>query len=67
MRPYSAFRRSLLLALAMGIPAVAAGQTAAPPNAAIYFINLKDGDTVARSVQSAIWADWHGHRTGRRR
>jgi Domain of unknown function (DUF4399) len=46
MRPYSAFRRSLLLALAMGIPAVAAGQTAAPPNAAIYFINLKDGDTV---------------------
>jgi hypothetical protein len=41
-----AFRRSLLLALAMVIPAVAAEQTAAPPNAVAYFINLKDGDTV---------------------
>src|SRR3984893_15293737 len=40
------FRRSLLLALAMGIPAVAAAQTAAPPNATVYFINLKDRDTV---------------------
>ncbi len=46
MRSSLAFRRSLLLALAMGLPTVAAGQTAAPPNATIYFINLKDGDTV---------------------
>jgi hypothetical protein len=30
----------------MGVAAVAAGQTAAPPNAAAYFINLKDGETV---------------------
>ncbi len=46
MIPYSAFRRSLLLAVMIGIPAVALGETAAPPGAAVYFINLKDGDTV---------------------
>jgi hypothetical protein len=46
MMPSSVFLRSLLLALAMGIPAVATGQTVAPPNATVYFINLKDGDTV---------------------
>src|SRR6202162_1381765 len=46
MTPSSVFRRSLLLALAVCTPAAAVGQTAAPPNAAVYFINLKDGDTV---------------------
>jgi hypothetical protein len=46
MMPYSAFRRSLLLAVMIGIPAIALAETAAPPNAAVYFINLKDGDTV---------------------
>lgn len=46
MMPYSAFRRSLLLALIVGIPAIALGETAAPPNASVYFINLKDGDVV---------------------
>src|SRR6202049_1787213 len=46
MTSSSVFRRSLLLALAVGIPAAAIGQTAAPPNAAVYIINLKDGDTV---------------------
>src|SRR5580700_6727298 len=46
MTSSSVFRRSLLLALAVGIPAAAIGQTAAPPNAAVYFLNLKDGDTV---------------------
>src|SRR4029077_18268081 len=45
MMPFSVFRASLLLALA-GIPAVATAQTAAPPNASVYIINLKDGDTV---------------------
>ena len=45
MTPSSVFRASLLLALA-GIPAVATAQTAAPPNATVYIINVKDGDTV---------------------
>jgi Domain of unknown function (DUF4399) len=46
MMPYSALRRSLLVAVTIGIPAVAFAETAAPPNAAVYFINLKDGDAV---------------------
>jgi hypothetical protein len=46
MMTSSVFRQSLLLAFAMGMAAVAAGQTAAPPNAAVYFINLKDGEMV---------------------
>jgi hypothetical protein len=46
MMSSSVFRRNLLLALAIGIPAAATGQTAAPPNATVYFINVKDGDTV---------------------
>jgi hypothetical protein len=46
MTLFSVFRRSLLLAFAIGIPAVAAGQTAAPPNATVYIINLKEGDSV---------------------
>ncbi len=46
MMPYSALRRSLLLAVMIGVPAIALAETAAPPNASVYFINLKDGDTV---------------------
>jgi hypothetical protein len=46
MMPYSAFRRSLLIALTIGIPAIALGETAAPPNASVYIISPKDGDTV---------------------
>ena len=44
--PYLAFHRSLLLAVMIGVPSIALTQTAAPPNASVYFINLKDGDTV---------------------
>jgi len=47
MRSYSALRRSLLVAALLGIPALAFAETAAPPNAVVYFINLKDGDTVS--------------------
>jgi hypothetical protein len=47
MMPYAIFGRSLLLALAIGLPAAALAETAAPPNASVYFINLKDGDTVS--------------------
>jgi len=47
MMPYSAFRRSLLFAVMIGVPAAALGETAAPPNAAVYFISPKDGDTVS--------------------
>jgi hypothetical protein len=42
----SGLRRGALLAFAIGIPAVGAAQTAAPPNASVYFINLKDGENV---------------------
>jgi hypothetical protein len=42
----SVLRRTLLLAFAVAIPAIAAAQTAAPPNASVYLINLKDGETV---------------------
>jgi hypothetical protein len=47
MASCSALRRSLLLALLVGVPAIALAETAAPPNAVVYFINLKDGDTVS--------------------
>jgi hypothetical protein len=46
MLPYSTARRSLLIMLAIGIPAIALGETAAPPNASVYFISPKDGDTL---------------------
>ena len=46
MMPLSAFRRSLLVAALIGVPTIALGETAAPPNAAVYFISPKDGDTV---------------------
>jgi hypothetical protein len=42
----SVMRRLMFLAFVIGIPAVTAAQTAAPPNASVYFINLKDGETV---------------------
>jgi hypothetical protein len=42
----SVMRRLMLLPFVIGIPVVAAAQTAAPPNASVYFINLKDGETV---------------------
>ena len=38
--------RGLLLGVAFGIPAVAVGTTAAPPNASVYFISPKNGDAV---------------------
>jgi hypothetical protein len=41
------FRRILPLALLFGAAGVALAQTPAPPNAAVYFISPKDGDTVA--------------------
>ncbi|HML07087.1 MAG TPA: DUF4399 domain-containing protein [Xanthobacteraceae bacterium] len=47
MIPYSACRRSLLFAAVIGIPAIALAETAAPPGASVYIINLKDGDTVS--------------------
>ena len=43
---YAAFGRLLLLAVTIGIPPAALAETAAPPGASVYFINLKDGDTV---------------------
>jgi hypothetical protein len=46
MRLYAAFRRRLLLAALVVVPVVALGETAAPPNAAVYIISPKDGDTV---------------------
>jgi hypothetical protein len=46
MTPLSALRRSLFVIALIGMPAIALGQTAAPPNASVYFISPKDGDTV---------------------
>lgn len=46
MTSFSAFRRSLLLAAMFAIPVVAPAQTAAPPDAKVYFINLRNGQTV---------------------
>jgi hypothetical protein len=42
----SKFRRTLFAAALISMPAVAFGQTAAPPNASVYIISPKDGDTV---------------------
>jgi hypothetical protein len=42
----TALRRGLLLAILLAAPVTALGETAAPPNAAVYFISPKDGDTV---------------------
>jgi Domain of unknown function (DUF4399) len=46
MRSYAAFRRSLVIAVLVAAPAIALGETAAPPNAVVYFISPKNGDTV---------------------
>jgi hypothetical protein len=46
MTPFSAFRRSLLVAILVGAPAIALGETAAPPGASVYIISPKDGDSV---------------------
>ena len=46
MMSLSAFRGSLFVAALIGMPTIALGQTAAPPNASVYFISPKDGDTV---------------------
>jgi hypothetical protein len=47
MMPFSAFRRTLLLIVLMiGAPATVLGETAAPPNASVYIISPRDGDTV---------------------
>jgi len=40
-------RVALLAAAATTVPAIAPAETAAPPNAAVYIISPKDGDTVA--------------------
>jgi hypothetical protein len=42
----SASRPILFLLATVAAPAIAQAQTAAPPNAVVYFINVKDGDTV---------------------
>jgi len=42
----SAFGSVVVSMLAAAFPAVAPAQTAAPANAMVYFINVKDGDTV---------------------
>ena len=38
--------RNLLVAIAIGIPTSAFAETPAPPNASVYIISPKDGDTV---------------------
>ena len=47
----SAFGSVVVSMLAAGFPAVAPAQTAAPANAMVYFINVKDGDTVKSPVK----------------
>jgi hypothetical protein len=47
MKLYAAHRGGLLLAAFVVMPAVALGETTAPPNAAVYIISPKDGDTVS--------------------
>jgi hypothetical protein len=42
----SVFGPFVILMLVAALPAVAQAQTAAPPNAMVYFISLKDGETV---------------------
>ena len=42
----SAFRYTLLLLLMTAAAATVKAQTPAPPNAVVYFINLKNGDRV---------------------
>ncbi len=42
----SGFRHTLLVLAALAVSPLAHAQTAAPPKAVVYFINLKDGDAV---------------------
>jgi hypothetical protein len=42
----SAFRHVLFLPLTIAAAATAEAETAAPPKAAVYFINLKDGNAL---------------------
>lgn len=46
MTPLSAFRHGIVVAALIGLPAIALGQTAAPPNASVYIISPSDGETV---------------------
>ena len=41
---------SALMGAALGIAPALAGETPSPPGAAVYFVNLKDGDTVSSPV-----------------
>jgi hypothetical protein len=43
---HSPFARGLFVAVLITMPAIALGETAAPPNASVYVISPKDGDTV---------------------
>jgi Domain of unknown function (DUF4399) len=43
---HSRFARGLFVAALIAMPAIALGQTAAPPNASVYIISPKDGDAV---------------------
>ena len=47
----SASRPILLLSLSIAAAAMAQAETAAPPNAVVYFINLKDGDSVKSPIK----------------
>jgi len=47
----SAFRPILLLSPAIAAAAMAQAETAAPPNSVVYFINLKDGDSVKSPIK----------------
>ena len=46
--PFPSFHRTLLLVVMMiGAPFITLAETAAPPNASVYIISPKDGDTVS--------------------
>lgn len=47
MVAHSVIRGALPLALLFGVATLVLAQTPAPPNAAVYFISPKDGETVA--------------------
>ena len=47
MIAYSALRGCLVFAALIGAPMVAVAETPAPPNAAVYIISPRDGDTVS--------------------
>jgi len=46
MTPWSACRFAVVAAASIAASMPAAAETPAPPNASVYFINLKDGDQV---------------------